>query len=44
MSDYRPECFRPTPDHKEQADGRRSAEEDEWKRADRLWFGRRARL
>jgi hypothetical protein len=44
MCDYRPECFRPAPYHKEQADGRRGAKEDERKRADRLRFGRRAWL
>jgi hypothetical protein len=44
MSDYRSKRFRPAPYHKEQADGCRGAKEDKRKRADRLWFGSRARL
>ena len=44
MRDDSPERFRPTPYHKEQADGRRGAKEDKRERADWLRFGRRARL
>jgi len=44
MCNDRPESFGPTPYHKKQTDGRRGAKEDKRERADRLRFGRWARL
>ena len=44
MCDDSPEHLRPTPYHKEQTDGRRRTKDDKRERADRLRFGRRARL